>query len=52
MTLGIEKSTPLQPTSFTPFPMTVPQTTLNVDGKLEFLFTVPDNAAFFRVQTQ
>jgi hypothetical protein len=32
--------------------MTAPQTTINGDGKLEFLFTSPDNAAFFRLQAQ
>ena len=52
VTLGIEKSTTLQPTSFQPFPMTAPQTTVNGAGELEFLFTVPDNAAFFRLEAQ
>jgi hypothetical protein len=32
--------------------MTVPQTTINGAGKLEFQFTVPDNAAFFRVEAR
>ncbi len=50
LTLGIEKSTNLS--SFTAFPMTAPQCLINGQGKLEFQFTVPDNAAFFRVQTQ
>jgi hypothetical protein len=27
-------------------------TTINGEGKLEFQFTVPDNAAFFRLQAQ
>lgn len=52
LTLGVEKSTTLQPGSFQPFPMTVPQTTINGAGKLEFLFTVPDNAAFFRLEAK
>jgi hypothetical protein len=52
LTLGLEKSTTLLPGSFNPFPMTAPQTTINGAGKLEFLFTVPDNAAFFRLQSQ
>jgi len=26
--------------------------TVNGQGKIEFLFTVPDDAAFFRVQAQ
>ena len=32
--------------------MTAPQTTINGQGKLEFQFTVPDNAAFFRLETR
>ncbi len=50
LTVGVEKSPNLS--SFTPFPMTLPQTTINAQGKLEFQFTVPDNAAFFRLQAQ
>ena len=50
LTLGIEKSTNL--TNFTPLPFVAPQMTVNGQGKLEFQFTVPDNAAFFRVQAQ
>jgi hypothetical protein len=45
---GLEKSTDL--THFSPFPLTAPQSTINAEGKLEFLFTVPDTASFFRVQ--
>ncbi|MFZ4768177.1 MAG: choice-of-anchor D domain-containing protein, partial [Roseimicrobium sp.] len=52
LTLGVQKSTTLEPGSFTPFPMTAPQTTINGAGKLEFLFTVPENAAFFRLEAQ
>lgn len=50
LTLGVEKSTNLS--SFVPFPMTAPQTLINGQGKLEFRFTVPDNAAFFRLKAQ
>lgn len=50
LTLGIEKSTNL--TNFTPLPFVAPQMTVNGQGKLEFQFTVPGNAAFFRVQAQ
>ena len=50
LTLGLEKSTDL--TTFTPLPMTAPQTSVNAQGKLEFQFTSPGNAAFFRVQAQ
>ena len=36
------------------FPMNAPGTSavINAQGKLEFQFTVPDNAAFFRLQAQ
>jgi uncharacterized delta-60 repeat protein len=47
LTLDLEKSTNL--TTFTPFPFTAPQTTVNGQGKLEFLFTSPDDAVFFRL---
>lgn len=50
LTLGIEKSTNLS--TFTAFPMTAPQCTINAQGKLQFEFTSPDNAAFFRVQAK
>jgi hypothetical protein len=50
LTLGVEKSTNLS--TFGPFPMTAPQTLINGQGKLEFRFTVPDNAAFFRLKAQ
>ncbi len=50
LTFGIEKSTNLS--NFTPFPFISPQTTINGQGKIEFQFTVPDNAAFFRLQAQ
>jgi hypothetical protein len=51
LTFGVEKSTTLQPGSFLPFPMTAPQTSINAQGKLEFRFTSPDNAAFFRLES-
>ena len=50
LTIGVEKSTDLS--IFSPFPMTEPQTTINAQGKLEFLFTPTDDAAFFRLQAQ
>ncbi len=50
LTLGLQQSTGLS--TFTAFPMTLPKTTINPDGKLEFLFTSPDKAAFYRVQAQ
>jgi len=50
LTIGVDKSTNLS--TWTPIPMTVPQTIINGQGKVEFRFTTPDNAAFFRLQTQ
>ena len=50
LTLGLQRSTGLS--TFTAFPMTLPKTKITTDGKLEFLFTSPDKAAFFRVQAQ
>jgi hypothetical protein len=50
ITLGVEKSTALP--SFHPFPMSVPQTLINGQGKLEFRFTVPEDAAFFRLKAE
>jgi hypothetical protein len=54
LTIGVQKSTTLQPGSFQPFALDSAgaSTSINGAGKLEFLFTVPDNAAFFRVQAQ
>jgi hypothetical protein len=54
LTLGVEKSTTLLPGSFLPFPMTGvgTSTVINGQGKLEFQFTVPDNAAFFQLKAQ
>jgi len=46
---GIQKSTDLS--AFTSFPLSTPQSTINAEGKLEFPFTVPDTASFFRVQS-
>lgn len=50
LTIGVEKSTNLQ--TFTPFPMTEPQTFINGAGKLDFYFTAPDNAAFFQIRAE
>ncbi len=50
LTIGVDQSTNL--TQWTPLPMTGPQTIINNQGKLEFRFTTPNNAAFFRLQTQ
>ena len=50
LTIGVEKAPQL--TNFFPFPMTAPQTMINGQGKLEFQFSSPDNAAFFRLEAR
>jgi hypothetical protein len=45
--IGIQKSTDLL--NFTPFPIAAPQVTISSEGKLEFEFASPDNAAFYRL---
>lgn len=50
LTLGVRKSTDLE--TFVPFPMSDPQTIINPQGKLDFYFTSPDDAAFFRVEAE
>lgn len=54
LTIGVTKSTNLATVPSTAFPMTGAgvTTTINAAGKLEFVFPVSDNAAFFRVQAQ
>ena len=47
VTLGLEKSADLS--TWNSLPFAIPQVTVNGQGKLEFQFTVPDNAAFFRL---
>jgi fibronectin type III domain protein len=49
LTIAVQKSTDL--IHFNAFPMSAPQTTINGQGQLEFQFTVPDNAAFFRLES-
>jgi len=53
LTIGVKKTTNLL-LPFTDFPMNAPgtDTFINAQGKLEFEFTVPDNAAFFRLEAQ
>jgi len=50
LTIGLEKAA--QPTNFFPFPMTAPRTIINAEGKLEFQFGAPDDAAFFRLESR
>ncbi|MFM2141578.1 MAG: Bifunctional hemolysin/adenylate cyclase precursor [Verrucomicrobiota bacterium] len=52
LTIGIQKSTTLESGSFVHFPFTPIETSINGAGKVEFQFTSPDNAAFFRLQAQ
>lgn len=51
LTIAVEKSATLLPGSFVPFPMSAPQSVINAQGHLDFSFTSPDNAAFFRVES-
>jgi C1A family cysteine protease len=48
--IGVGKSSDL--VNWTPFPFTSPGTTINGEGRIEFNFSVPDNAAFFRLETR
>ena len=50
LTIGVQKSTDL--INYELFPMSAPQTVINAQGELEFQFTVPDNAAFFRLEAR
>jgi hypothetical protein len=50
LTIALQKATQL--TDFSPFPMTAPQTTINGQGQLEFLFSAPNPAAFFRLEAR
>jgi T5SS/PEP-CTERM-associated repeat protein len=50
LTLSVEKSSNLL--DFVPFPMTSTQTTVNGEGKVEFQFTSPDKASFFRIEAE
>lgn len=50
LTMGVEKSAALS--GWGPFPMSSQQTLINGQGKLEFRFTTPDNAAFFRLKAE
>ncbi len=49
LTIGLQRSTGLQ--TWESFPFTSPDTTINALGNVEFLFAVPGNAAFFRLQS-
>jgi hypothetical protein len=53
LTIGVKKATNLS-SPFSELPMNGPgtSTVINAQGKLEFGFTVPDNTAFFRLESQ
>jgi hypothetical protein len=50
LTIGLKKSTNL--VSSPPFPFILTNTTVNGAGELEFRFAVPENAAFFRLESR
>jgi hypothetical protein len=50
LTVGIQKSTDLQ--SFEHFSLNNTDTTIEPDGRLKIRFSVPDNAAFFRLKSE
>ena len=49
LTVGVKKSADLS--IYTALPFTAGGTTINAQGKIEFEFTSPDNAAFFRLES-
>ena len=51
LTLAVQKAPNLL-TPFAPFPFVPAQTVINAQGNLEFEFSAPGNASFFRVQAQ
>jgi alpha-tubulin suppressor-like RCC1 family protein len=51
LTIGVKKTTHLGVTPFTDFPITPSGAVINGQGKIEYSFTVPDNAAFFRLES-
>ena len=50
LTIGVEKSTNL--VNFSPMAIPVGAATINAQGKMEFEFTSPDNAAFYRLESR
>lgn len=48
--VSLEKSTDLS--NFSLYPFSAPQTTVNGQGKIEFLFTSPDDAEFFLLRAE
>jgi len=52
LTLRLKKSATLSPPNFQPFAFTEVGTVINGQGEIEFEFTVPGDAAFFRIEAQ
>jgi hypothetical protein len=50
LTFSLLKSTDFQ--TYQPLPFTIPEATLNPAGELEFRFSVPDDAEFYRLETR
>ena len=50
--LGLKKSASLSIQNWLSFPFVAPTTTINEHGEIEFEFTVPDNAGFFRLEAK
>jgi uncharacterized delta-60 repeat protein len=50
LTMALKKSANL--TDYQPFPFTDPGTAINAQGEVEFEFTAPGNAAFFRIEAK
>ncbi|MEI8309906.1 MAG: hypothetical protein WCH98_04030 [Verrucomicrobiota bacterium] len=50
LTISVKKSTDLQ--TFSHFPVNDQQTFVNAQGDIEVEFSVPDKAAFFRLQSK
>jgi len=50
LTIGVEKSTNL--VNFSPMDIPVGAAMINAQGKMEFEFTAPDNAAFYRLESR
>jgi hypothetical protein len=52
LTLELKRSSNLANGSFQPFPFTTLGTSINASGHIEFQFTSPDNAEFYRIEAK
>jgi hypothetical protein len=50
LTVGVAKSTDL--INFSPMPIEAGGATINAEGKMEYQFTAPDNASFYRLESR